>query len=180
MIAIWDEFEHDPRRAENSALRAADKDRDVVRRALTDAYAEGRLDRDELDARTDDVLAARTLGELPSLLGDLVPISGPTRSPAQRHDQAVAEYRKDRKDALWTFLSVSVLCWVIWLATSWDSGNLDPYFPWPLFAMLGTGINLGRTVFMRDEMITNNERSLERKERKALEKQNLKRLDPPQ
>lgn len=189
MASIWDEFEHDPRQAEHSGLRAADKDRDVVRRALGDAYADGRLDREELDTRTDQVLAARTLGELPPLLGDLVPMTPASdRAPATRHEEAVRAYAKDRKDAVWTFLSVSLICWVIWLVTSWDGGNLDPYFPWPLFAMLGTGINLGRTVFMKDEMIASNERSLERKERKALAKkerspgqeQQRPELDPPQ
>ncbi|KRF17271.1 hypothetical protein ASG90_08190 [Nocardioides sp. Soil797] len=188
MGAIWDEFEHDPRRAENSGLRAADKDRDVVRRVLGDAYADGRLDRDELDARTDQVLAVRTLGELPELVGDLVP-ARVTQTPATTpQERALRTYNKDRKDALWTFLSVSLLCWVIWAATSFGGDGFDPYFPWPLFPMIGTGINIGRLMFMREEIVEQNLRSIEKKERKALEKQerdelgraNRPELDPPE
>ena len=70
--SIWDRFEHDPRRPENAPLRASDKDRDLVHDLLGTAYAEGRLTREELDERADRVNAARTLGELPPLVSDLV------------------------------------------------------------------------------------------------------------
>ncbi|WP_067436002.1 DUF1707 SHOCT-like domain-containing protein [Nocardioides jensenii] len=183
MPSVWEEFEHDPRHADNAGLRAADRDRDVVRRLLTEAYAEGRLDRDELDARTDRVLAARTLGELPELVEDIVPRVAARSSIVPREEQALREYTKDRKDALWTFLSVSLLCWVIWAATSFGGDGFDPYFPWPLFAMFGTGINLGRTLFMRNELIEQKVRHLEKKERKALEKSErpvTPELDPPE
>lgn len=179
MVAIWDEFEHDPRRAENVALRAGDKDRDVVRRALGNAYAEGRLDRDEFDTRTDQVLALRTLGELPALIEDLVPqVAAGSKPVAAREEQAVRAYNKDRKDALWTFLSVSVICWVIWTVTSFGGDGFNPYFLWPLFPMIGTGINMGRMLFMRDELIEQELKSMEKKERKRLERERL-RLDPP-
>ena len=52
-------------------------DRDIVLRALADAYAEGRLDRSEYDERAETVTAAKTLGELPVVLDDLVPMTGP-------------------------------------------------------------------------------------------------------
>ncbi|QIX26617.1 DUF1707 domain-containing protein [Nocardioides sp. JQ2195] len=180
MAAIWDEFEHDPRRAENSALRAGDRERDVIRRALGDAYADGRLDREEFDTRIDQVSTARTLGDLPDLVKDLVPVTATSTTAATRRDQAVNAYAKDRKDALWTFLSVSLLCWVIWVATSFGDGGFDPYFPWPLFPMLGTGINVGRMVFMRNEIIAQEVRSLEKKERKALERDARGELRPPE
>ncbi|KQY64136.1 DUF1707 SHOCT-like domain-containing protein [Nocardioides sp. Root140] len=183
MPAIWDEFEHDPRDADNRALRAADRDRDVVRRVLEQAYGDGRLDRTELDERTDRVLGSRTLGELPALIGDLVPVTATTPAALVNHDQrAVLAWRKDRKDALWTFLSASLICWVIWAATSFGGDGFHPNFPWPLFVMLGTGLNLGRVVFMRDEMVERERRRLEKKERKALEKrdeQAPRELDPP-
>lgn len=183
MASIWHEFDHDPRDPGHAPLRAADKDRDVVRRAIGEAYAEGRLDHDEMDARTDAVMATRTLGELPALIEDLVPAVDTTtsRSPEERHQHAVRAWRKDRKDAFWQFLSASVICWVIWVATSFGGGGFDPYFPWPAFVTLGTGINLGRIVFMREEMVEREVARLEKKERKALERKRVKRLeiDPP-
>ena len=57
-------------------MRASDADRDIVLRTLADAYAEGRLDPVEYDERADAVTSAKTLGELPVVLGDLVPMTG--------------------------------------------------------------------------------------------------------
>lgn len=42
---------------------------------LTEAYADGRLDREESDVRSTDIGGARTLGDIPGLLEDLVPTS---------------------------------------------------------------------------------------------------------
>ncbi|WP_248581416.1 DUF1707 domain-containing protein [Nocardioides sp. InS609-2] len=156
----WAAFEHDPRRAENSALRASDLDRDVVHRVLGEAYAEGRLDRDEFDQRSDSVTKARTLAELPEIMSDLVP-SRAVVPAADRHEAAVAEYRSERRNALWGFLSASTICWVIWFATGMS-------FPWPLFVMLGTGLNLGRIAFERESRIAEEERRIEKRERKEI------------
>ena len=73
MADLWSGFEHDPRDPAYAPVRASDRDRDVILHALGDAYAEGRLTREEYDERSDQVAAARTLGELPLLLADLVP-----------------------------------------------------------------------------------------------------------
>ena len=70
---LWASFQHDPRDPAVAPLRASDADRDVVHRVLADAFADGRLDREEYDERSATVLAARTLGELPPLVSDLVP-----------------------------------------------------------------------------------------------------------
>lgn len=174
---VWSSFTRDPRLAEHAALRASDADREVVRQVLTEAYADGRLDRDEFDARSTDTGVARTLGDVPGLIRDLVPISevpahrpgGSLMTDAQLDERAVAEWRSDRREALWGFLAASLICWTIWLVGSWGSGGLDPYFPWPLFVMLGTGLNVGRTQFQRDEMIASERRRLEKKQRKQLE-----------
>src|SRR6478609_7241171 len=78
---LWSSFSHDPRRSANAGLRASDGDRSVVQQVLTEAYADGRLDREEFDSRTAAAVGARTLGELPPLVSDLVaPDSG--ASPA--------------------------------------------------------------------------------------------------
>ena len=86
-------------------MRASDADRDVVLRTLGEAYAEGRLDRDEHDERVEWVTHAKTLGELPPVLEDLVPSSavapyaglGPLDARAVE-EQAVARYEKGRRE----------------------------------------------------------------------------------
>ena len=70
---LWASFQHDPRDPAVAPLRASDADRDVVHGLLTEAFADGRLDRDEYDERSTATLQARTLGELPPLVADLVP-----------------------------------------------------------------------------------------------------------
>jgi hypothetical protein len=52
-------------------MRAADADRDHVAGILGTAYAEGRLSKDEYDARLDSAMSARTFADLDSLVTDL-------------------------------------------------------------------------------------------------------------
>ncbi len=52
-------------------MRASDRDRDRAAEVLRDAYAAGRLNRDELDERVLAAYAARTRGELDDLIADL-------------------------------------------------------------------------------------------------------------
>lgn len=63
-------------------LRASDADRDLVAQLLGAAYAEGRLTRDEHDARLDQAMSARHFDELVPLTGDLVPGGLPADVPA--------------------------------------------------------------------------------------------------
>jgi len=79
---LWGEFPRDPRSTENAPLRAADVDRDLVHRVLAEAFADGRLDRQEFDERSERVVAIRTLGELPGVIADLVPLRPATTTPA--------------------------------------------------------------------------------------------------
>lgn len=62
-------------------LRASDTDREQVARLLNAAFAEGRLTREEHDARQQAVLTAVTFDDLVPLTRDLVPLDGP--APAQ-------------------------------------------------------------------------------------------------
>lgn len=62
-------------------LRASDADRTQVSTLLSAAYAEGRLTRQELDERLEQVLCARTFDDLVPLTVDLVP-TGPAPSTA--------------------------------------------------------------------------------------------------
>jgi Domain of unknown function (DUF1707)/Domain of unknown function (DUF4190) len=52
-------------------MRAADADRDRAVSFLTTAYTEGRLDKDEYDARLESALAARTYADLDRVVTDL-------------------------------------------------------------------------------------------------------------
>ncbi len=142
-------------------MRASDRDRAVIETVLADAFAEGRITRTEYDERTDAVMASRTLGELIPLVADLPVASAPRSTIAQ---DAARTYVQARRQAIWGFLSASLICWVIWAATTGFSGG----FPWPLFVMLGTGLNAGRTVWQKDEILAEETRRLEKKERKEL------------
>ena len=52
----------------------SDRDRDVVLGVLGEGYADGRLTKEEYDERAGATAAAKTLGELPTLIADLVPL----------------------------------------------------------------------------------------------------------
>jgi hypothetical protein len=62
---------------ERGKMRAADADRDRVVGLLTTAYSEGRLSKDEYDARLETALAARTYADLDQVVTDL-PAAGAT------------------------------------------------------------------------------------------------------
>jgi hypothetical protein len=176
---LWREFAHDPRSPEFASMRASDADRDLVLRTLGEAYAEGRLDRSEYDERADVVTAAKTLGELPGVLDDLVPATASstyvpgaldTRSVEQ---QAVARWERNRREALMGFLVPTVICWLIWLVT------MPGGFMWPVFPMIGTAIPLMHTLVQRKDMIESNQRRIVRQHEKELRRQHKKQLPPP-
>lgn len=180
--SVWQRFDHDPRQEAYAALRASHADRELVLQELSAAYADGRLDPTEFEERSDAVAAARTLGDLPPLLADLVPETTPAGATApgtavqttdQLRQRAVAKWEKDRRDALWGFLVPTLVCWVIWGAVMLGD------FPWPLFVMLGTGINLAATQFKRTEIIEREVRRLEKRQARAIERQQRRELEGP-
>lgn len=163
----WGEFTQDPRSPEAAGLRAGDRDRDVVLRVLADGYADGRLTKDEYDERADATAAAKTLGELPPLIIDLVPHtpqSSTGRALAtsdELHRRAVGRWEEQRREALTGFLIANVVCWVIWAATGFG-------FPWAIFVTLGTGIMLLQVQLRRKDIVAQELRRLEKKQQKAL------------
>jgi Domain of unknown function (DUF1707) len=179
---IWRQFAHDPRSPAYASMRASDADRDVVLGALGEAYAEGRIDAAEFDERTSAVQAARTLGELPAFLTDLVPptnagphqpapystspaSTNPPPTPERIDAEAVARWEKSRREAFTMWVFVSVVCWVIFLATSF------PGHPWPVYPMLGTSLPLLGTLIQRKDMIASNRRRIIAKHEKAAAKE---------
>jgi hypothetical protein len=178
---MWREFAHDPRSPEFAPMRASDADRDIVLRTLGEAYAEGRLDRLEYDERADAVHTAKTLGELPAVLDDLVPATGlvpftgsgalDTRSV---EELAVAKWEKSRRDAFMAFLIPTMICWVVWAVTMLGG------FPWPVFPMIGTAIPLLGTVVQRKDIIESNKRRIVRRQERELRRAQRKQLPPPE
>lgn len=164
----WSSFTRDPRRPEFASLRASDADREVVHRVLAEAYADGRLDRDELDTRSTATGTARTLGDLAGLLDGLVPVDEaaylPDRwSPDRVQQRAVEKWEAERRQAFGAFLVPTLICWVVWSVTMFGG------FPWPVFVALGTGVHLLNVVLHKREIIAREVRSIERKQRKELE-----------
>jgi hypothetical protein len=153
----WDQFTQDPRRSESRPLRASDRDRDVVHGVLAEAYVDGRLSKEEHDERAAAAGAARTLGELPGLIEDLVP-----QLATGLHERAVGRWEAQRRQAVSGFLVPTLICWAIWVALP------GGFFPWPLFVMLGTGAHLVRVLVLRQDIIAEEQRRLEKRERRAL------------
>lgn len=111
-------------------MRASDADRGDVVEVLRDHAAAGRLTTEELEGRTDRALAARTVGELNGLLGDLPSVRPSRRSIAVRN-AAWRGYRVHQR----IYLLAVALFVVLWALTGMG------YF-WPVWPALGWGIGV--------------------------------------
>jgi hypothetical protein len=161
--AFWESFRLDPRQPGHASIRASDADREIVRAMLADAYADGRITREEYDDRLNILYGSRTLGEIPSLVTDLVPPDGPPTAPtplphADLRTRGARKWRRDVEESFVAFLVPSIVCTVIWIAVT--SGG----FFWPVFPMLFLGLNLVKTVVQRESVI---EREVVRLEEQA-------------
>lgn len=112
--------EYDPQ------LRCADADREKLVAELREHYAAGRLTLAEFDERSDRAYQAKTFGELAKLTTDL-PATLPepakeAQKPARRLNPAV-------RSAWTSWLSVSLVCTVIWLLSVLSSGELTAFWP---------------------------------------------------
>ena len=165
--SLWSRFSHDPRDPAYAGLRASDRDRAVVHDALAEAYAEGRLDRDELDERTAAVDGAKTYADLVPPLRDLtVDSATPAVTMAPRADlerKAQAYYREKLGEAFMGLLVPNLICWAIWYLTGHD------YFAWPIFVLIPTGANFARVAVSRSSIVEARIEKLERRQAKALE-----------
>jgi hypothetical protein len=172
-VVAWDRFSHDPRSSQNAALRASDLDRNVALDALSEAYADGRLDRGEYDERSTSVQTGKTLGELASTLRDLAPdpASGSMVLSSDRQLQSRAEqrYAQARRNALTAFLIPNLICWAIWVFTSFHEIGFDPVFAWPIFVTLGTSIRLVQVLLNRQSMVESIKAKEQRKEQRRIE-----------
>ena len=177
---VWGSFAHDPRGPAVASLRASDADREVIHGVLAEAFADGRLDRAEYDERSTSVLAARTLGELPPIVADLVPplpvrltsgrvpLVAATATDIRR--RAEDKWLEDRRNAFFGFLGPTLICWTVYVGINWGELDFGEHFPWPLIVMAATLLNLLKTVSSRDEIVASEVRRLERKQAKELDK----------
>jgi Domain of unknown function (DUF1707) len=176
---VWREFDHDPRSPELAPMRASDADRDIVLRTLGEAYAEGRIDRDEYDERADAVHSAKTLGELPAVLEDLVPstalspYAGLGLDARSVDERAVSKWERSRREAFMGFLIPTVICWVVWALTMFGG------FPWPVFPMIGTAIPVVTMSVQRKDIIESNKTRIVRKQERELRRRQRRQLPPP-
>ncbi len=113
----------DPAAAGRDRLSAGHADREQVIEALKDAFVQGRLTRDELDARVVQTLASRTYAELAALTAD-IPSAPAAAGPARPPTPA-------RRWPLVRAAAGSGGCLVIAAAAFWGATILDPGPPAP-------------------------------------------------
>jgi hypothetical protein len=164
--SLWSRFQHDPRDPAYAGLRASDRDRAVVHDALAEAYAEGRIDRDELDERTTQVDAAKAYADLVAPLQDLTSDASPlvaTLVPAGDVQRAAERYYSNKvRETLFEFLVPNLICWTIWLLTGHG-------FPWPVFVTIPTLLHLLQVATSKHRTVQAQAEKLARKQAKALE-----------
>jgi hypothetical protein len=166
--SIWRRFEHDPRNPAYATMRASDRDRAIVQDLLTEAYADGRLDREEFDERAAQVTTAKTYADLVPPISDLtadatVPARVTTSSEVDVRRSARLYYGEKVRDAFFGLLIPNLICWTIWYLTG------QTHFLWPLFVLIPTGLNFLRVATSRQQIIESRVEKLERRQAKALE-----------
>ena len=118
--------------AARGRLRAADADREHVIDLLKAAFVQGRLAKDELDARAGQALAARTYAELAALTDDIpagpptagLPTAGlPTAGPPARPHNQPKQPRPLRNAAIGSAGCLIVSLLALWGGAILNNGN---------------------------------------------------------
>ena len=107
---------------------------------LSDALAAGYLSMEEFEARTEQALTARTIGELNALQQDL-PISRPARRVplAKPSPRAEDDARRAMRGHVASYVGTMGLLMAIWLVVGITAGA---WYFWPIWPMLGWGIGV--------------------------------------
>lgn len=134
---IWSRFAADPRT--EGELRASDADRDVATQVLNEAFQQGRLDNQEHTDRLDAALRAKTLSDFTPLIRDLAVAPRPADPVAVEAEGVASRREKVRSGAIRSWIGLAVLFNLIWVA-SWLFSGHAPYYYWPIWPMIGTGI----------------------------------------
>lgn len=89
-------------------MRASDQDRESAAEMLREAYAVGRLSREEFDERTDAAYSARTWGELRDLTSDIPLLAAGASLPSDTVASRGMPRRGSRRSGqtIWTFMVV--------------------------------------------------------------------------
>jgi len=138
--------------ASNTKTRASDADRDRAAAALRDHLAAGRLTIEEFDQRLDQAYAAKTLGDLEEVMTDLpgtdlgqLPDASVDRAGASPLDRrrlpGPIEPGPGRFSPAWratwgSWLAISLLFFVVWLASGASGGLWFLWVPLALGALL--------------------------------------------
>ena len=112
-------------------LRVGDEERERTVATLHEHASRGRLDPDELDARVETALRARTGSELAALVTDL-PRDLPGGPVAKRRRPEVVRFQRH--------LGIYAVMSLFFIAV-WALAGGGPF--WPAWAMLGWGIAIG-------------------------------------
>ena len=115
-----------------SDVLASDRERERAVVLLRDGGAEGRLTPEELEERVERALAARTRGELASVIGDL-----PDGAAATKAEPAVHGGRGPMGRQVASYAVVNLLLIVVWAISG------AGYF-WPIWPLLGWGLGLAK------------------------------------
>jgi hypothetical protein len=121
-------------------LRASHTDREHVIGVLKAAFVQGRLTKDELDARVGQTLASRTYGELAALTADLPAGLNDTRLPRQA---ARARAQPPMNNAAKAGVCVAIAVTVAVLASiPTDGAALALFVPFYFIALLAAGAQM--------------------------------------
>lgn len=186
---LWSRFSADPRTLPH--VRASDIDRAVVSDVLSDAYAQGRIDVDEFDERTEKASTLKTLGEVPDLIDDLIiaepndlppgPLNDAARAQAlarltddqipitpEQIDAAAQKYYKDRvrRALIGMIAGPAGLTTAIWATISILSSDLQ--FFWPIFVIIPMLLGAVSQITGKDELIRKRKRELTNRARAHL------------
>ncbi|MFC6151583.1 MULTISPECIES: DUF1707 SHOCT-like domain-containing protein [Mumia] len=172
----WSRFTRDPRDPEVSGLRAGDADRAVLADVLGEAFADGRLSREEYDERSETAERLRTFGDMLPLMDDLVPATGAAAPPLRRTSpdlerEAVKAYERKRRDAWVEALTITLICTGIWLAISLAGGGFDPHFPWPIIVGVVAFADAIEKSASREKYVAKERDKIERRARKQQRKE---------
>ena len=121
-----------PAAAGRDRLRAGQADREQVIEALKDAFVQGRLTRDELDARAGRALAAQTRAELAALTIDIPPAPSSPAAAGKARPPAPARRRPLARAAAGSGGCLLIAATAIWVAFILDPGppGPTPYHSW--------------------------------------------------
>jgi hypothetical protein len=125
--------------SESADLRVSDSDRERAVAEIREHYSAGRLNDEEMDARVQAALDARTQGELNAIRQDLprLPVSPAQRKAdlAERRGELRAQLLQESGGGVIVF----AVCTVLWI-----TGGASGFF-WPVFVALVCVLPLIRT-----------------------------------